>query len=315
VTDARLFISMASGAQAAARAGRGRWKLHSPSVSVARYPVPLDGATGGDREAARGDLGIDPETFLILRYGRPDSAKWSDWECRAFQKAAAGSARPMRLLLMEPPESLARAIAAGRYGGAIAVRRLEASRKRVLDLVAASDLLLHAARFGESFGYSIAEAMAAGKPVVTRTTPWADNAQVELVEHGRTGFVCSGVGGMAAAISLLARDADLAEALGAAARQRMRSLCDPDTECGILEAALLDNRDLFDRRRAELELFRETFREREWNVIERTHRGLPGISRFAWVAGRWGSAVRMSGKRLSAIRADLRSSLGFPAYG
>jgi len=51
-------------------------------------------------------------------------------------------------------------------------------------------LLAHANDTGESFGMVIAEAMAAGLPVVTHPCPGEkDNAQLELVEHGVTGLV------------------------------------------------------------------------------------------------------------------------------
>lgn len=54
------------------------------------------------------------------------------------------------------------------------------------------DVFIHGARVGETFGSVIAEAMANKIPVVTLSTPRKKkaNAQVELVEHGVTGYAC-----------------------------------------------------------------------------------------------------------------------------
>ncbi len=62
----------------------------------------------------------------------------------------------------------------------------------VQDFYRRIDVFIHGARVGETFGCVIAEAMANKIPVVTLSTPRGKkcNAQVELVEHDITGFVC-----------------------------------------------------------------------------------------------------------------------------
>lgn len=82
-------------------------------------------------------------------------------------------------------------------------------------------LLAHANDTGESFGLVIAEAMAAGLPVVTHPCPPPrDNAQVELVEHGVTGFVASTPAEYAEAVVWLLSHPQKARELGEAGRRK-----------------------------------------------------------------------------------------------
>ena len=75
------------------------------------------------------------------------------------------------------------------------------------------DVFIHGARVGETFGSVIAEAMANKIPVVTLSTPRGkkSNAQVELVEHGITGFTCLWSWQYANAVVELLKNHDLRE--------------------------------------------------------------------------------------------------------
>ncbi len=89
----------------------------------------------------------------------------------------------------------------------------------------ALSFLAHANDTGESFGLAIAEAMAAGLPVITHPCPGLrDNAQLELVSDGETGLVAEGAEAYGRAIIRLLRDPRLCRALGAAGRERARTL-------------------------------------------------------------------------------------------
>ena len=86
-------------------------------------------------------------------------------------------------------------------------------------------LLAHANDAGESFGLAIAEAMAAGLPVVTHPCPGLrDNAQLELVEHGKTGLVAAGAEEYADAAAWLMSHPDEARAMGRAGRDKAARL-------------------------------------------------------------------------------------------
>lgn len=86
-------------------------------------------------------------------------------------------------------------------------------------------LLAHANDTGESFGLVIAEAMACGLPVVTHPAAGLkDNAQLELVEHGRTGLVARTADEYAAAVLHLLRNPGVARNMGIAGREKAQRL-------------------------------------------------------------------------------------------
>lgn len=85
--------------------------------------------------------------------------------------------------------------------------------------------LAHANDAGESFGLVIAEAMACGLPVVTHPSAGErDNAQLELVDHGVTGFVARTSEEYAGAVRWLFQNPDEARRMGRAGREKAARL-------------------------------------------------------------------------------------------
>lgn len=89
-------------------------------------------------------------------------------------------------------------------------------------------VFIHGSDIGETFGISIAEAMAAGLPVITLSTTYTDNAQAELVSDGVTGFVCGNTTEYKEACNVLLKNIDLAKKMGQLGRERARLLFSED---------------------------------------------------------------------------------------
>ena len=276
--DFRMFISAASAAQAFRRASltvseellHRQTVLYYPVVppKVSRFTISAD-----ERAKVRRHFGVSDTDVLAVRVGQPGH-KWNSSEATAFRLATKW--RPelsLRLLMMEPPQPLRSKIAAGRFGEGIIVREATSDFEWLEQVYAASDLMIHASDWGESFGYTLAEGMAAGLPVVTRSTPWGDNAQVELVQNGATGFVCGSTPEMARRFVDLATDAALRNSFGAAGRERILQLTNPASELDVLEEIIAfvmggTTGAKLDERRKRLLAFVDDFPRREQDLSE-----------------------------------------------
>jgi glycosyltransferase involved in cell wall biosynthesis len=178
------------------------------------------------REQAKRELGLDPDRPVVARIGRAADAKWRD------------------LLVDMVPELLRLAPEAQVvFVGATPAKRRRLERRGVLEhcllldpttderrlaaITAACDVSVGAARIGESQGLANLEAMSLGIPVVTCSTPWADNAQVEFVEHGVTGLIANHPRPFAEAVAKLLHDEELRRRLGDAATRMVEERFDP----------------------------------------------------------------------------------------
>jgi glycosyltransferase involved in cell wall biosynthesis len=122
-------------------------------------------------------------------------------------------------------------------------------RSEMHGLYASADVNLHFSRL-ETFGYSILEAMSHGLPVVATRL----NAIPEMVEHGRTGYLCDPGDAdinsveweervLRDAIAMTRRllaDQSLRVAMGAAGRRRVADAFNIDVKRALLAAAYQD---------------------------------------------------------------------------
>ncbi len=234
--DFRCFIARASAVQAFQRSGRTLNDKALAKCTVVFYPlIPLDAATRARtrRAAIRQELGIQANEIFILRFGR-EGKKWNKDEVAVFRQARRRNPL-LRMLLMEPRKDIWSEVEAGKWGEGILLRPALSDFDRLAAIYSAGDLMLHMSDFGESYGYTIAEAMQHGLPLVTRSTPFCDNTQVELVEHGTTGYVCNSRGGAAECLLRLAEDSHLRAQFGAAAVERIAHLSNLELETDLLE--------------------------------------------------------------------------------
>jgi glycosyltransferase involved in cell wall biosynthesis len=234
--DFRCFVSRACAVQTFQRSGRPfNGDTLAKSTVLSNPLAPLNPAIQARsyRDEIRKELGIQANELLILRFGR-EGAKWCRDEVAVFQQVRRRNPL-LRMLLMEPRKDIWSEVESGKWGEGILLWRALSDFDQVAAIYSAGDLMLHMSEFGESFGYTIAEAMQHGLPVVTRSTPWRDNAQVELVEHGATGFVCCSRQGAAECVIRLAGDSDLRAQFGASAVERIGGLSNLDYETNLLE--------------------------------------------------------------------------------
>jgi hypothetical protein len=121
-------------------------------------------------------------------------------------------------------------------------------------------------------------------PVITRSTPWCDNAQVELVEHGVTGYVCNSHAGAAEGLLRLAADPIRRRLFGAASVERIDLLSNINHETDLLEEIIRQLvlgeplREITQRNHQLLQ-FQPTFAARERRVLESE---LPGLKIAHW---------------------------------
>lgn len=166
----------------------------------------------------------DPARLGVGRVSRADPGKWSPLALEMLPHLARQVPGFVYRVVGGTPEAREWVAARGLEGS---VRFLDPVRddRELAEYFETVSVLAHANDTGESFGMVIAEAMAAGLPVVTHPCPAPrDNAQLELVEYGRTGLVASSAEEYAGAVAWLLRNPDKAREMGEAGRAKARRL-------------------------------------------------------------------------------------------
>jgi len=248
------------------------------------YPLDQSDFDNDFKPMLRSRLNIKPETPVIGRVARANNlAKWSMRSIDAFDRVIEQKPETV-ILLLNPPDRV-RSMLVHR-GLDDHCHCLDPIHPRdIYTFYDSIDVMVHTSHIGESFGYVIAEAHARRTPTVVDSTPMRDNAQIELVDHGRTGYVANSARGIADSIIDLLEDDKKRSRFGEAARQRALERFSPETVTRDLEREylrLLGELDS-DPSRAEIELehFESEYKSRLYQSFGRPslkHR----VERLLW---------------------------------
>jgi len=238
LVDRQLLISKTVALEYAAR-GKISMRQFLNKCRVFYIPVDIDEfekEAPSQEETAqfRQEIGVEPGCPLICRVGRADVRKWDSFPVNMMWFLTRKIPNAKFLAVGGLPVWVQKKISKYHleknfidYGVAFG--------KELITIYYAIDLLAHSTRIGESFGCTIAEAMAARKPVVVESTPWGDNAQIELVDNGVTGFVATTPRTCADAITHLLRHPAEAERMGGAGYEKARKMFDAKRIVPLLE--------------------------------------------------------------------------------
>ena len=206
-----------------------RSKTTIPAAKVAVIPYGIDltryHPDRGQRDAVRAELGLAPETALIVAIGHFGPEKGLDQVLAGAALAAAGLAGVRWHLVILGSGSADQTAALGELSGRLLGDRATwvGFRTDVPRWLQAADLLIHAPRM-EAFGLVVIQGMACGLPVVAT----AVGGLPEIVADGVTGrLVAAGdIAGFGAAIAALLTDPTARCRMGAAALARARDRYD-----------------------------------------------------------------------------------------
>ncbi|MBN2141458.1 MAG: glycosyltransferase family 4 protein [Desulfovibrionaceae bacterium] len=214
IIDCHLFVSRFCAERFAATTGIA---VHGPRYGVLYNPVDTEFFAAACPPR-------DLSAPVIGRLSRPDPGKWSRLALDILPLLARSTPGFRCRIIGAVPEAL-EFTRAGGLNDRVSFEPPALTDQDLASFFNSISVLAHANDTGESFGLVIAEAMAAGLPVVTHPCPGLrDNAQMELVEHGRTGLVAQGAEDYARAVGWLLQNPDKAAAMGARAREKAQRL-------------------------------------------------------------------------------------------
>jgi starch synthase len=201
------------------------YALASEKIARVFNPVDLSEWCPGDRATARRELGLPPESRIVLWHGRVDfRRKGLDVLLDAWQRICSErSDEDLRLVLVGTGNDAAelRAAIEGKRG-VVWIDEYVRDRGRLQTYLHAADLYAFPSRH-EGFAVAPLEAMATGLPVVAADAPGVG----DLLEGGEaSGGIVVPRGDATAFATALARlidDKDLCRVLGARARARVEA--------------------------------------------------------------------------------------------
>ncbi len=196
------------------------------SRRVLYYPIKMDDILDykiSQKEIfdRRKKIGIKPNDLVIGRISRPDVGKWGNI-CIDMMPHLIKKVPNVKYLAMGVPDKIKEKIKMKKLEKYFIYLESPTSDEEVMKFFQLIDVFAYSSKAGESFGQTILEAMKFGKPVVVESTPLVDNAQIEQVDNGKTGFVAYYPKAFADAIAYLNSHPALIKRMGEAGYEKAR---------------------------------------------------------------------------------------------
>lgn len=145
---------------------------------------------------------IPEDSFVIGRIGQSFPGKWSPMLLEVFNDLAKKQDN-IYLMIVNAPECILEIVEKSPYKNRIIHIPTIMGDKNLSIAYSSMDVMVLIAEQGESFGMVLAEAILCETPVVTLSTPWADNSQCEVVANQLGGYIANSADGIKKAINLL----------------------------------------------------------------------------------------------------------------
>ena len=240
----RLATTVVANSQATAGALDRRRTMRAAQKIVVVYnsvdTAPFDAAR---RDTVREELGITDGTIAIGLVGRIHYLKGHDYLLKAASLVRAAGEDDFRALIVgdvfDGYESLRQQLEEAAVAAGLGDKVLWLGRREdIADIHGALDVLVAPSTLPESFGLSVAEAMAARTPTIATD----HGGPAELIEDGETGFLIPPDDAeiFAARLLELIRDRDLRTRMGDRGRTRVETRFAPQRFANGIRQAILD---------------------------------------------------------------------------
>lgn len=226
-----FHLSLASFTQYAKRRGISVFDLTNHKAIGYSVPIPAV-VSDEERQLARKYFAVPESKFVVSRLVRPDLRKWDPMPILAMRRLLQEGVPAQLLLRAVPPQR--RLWVESLLGKSVTCLEPTVDDNHLRMTLAASDVVVNYSVIGETFGLALAEAMAAGLPVIVNSTPKVDNAQIELCRHGQRGLVANTVSSLANSLKYLSEKSDQSKKLAEQGRAFIEHSFAPE----IVEARL-----------------------------------------------------------------------------
>ncbi|MGV8168630.1 MAG: glycosyltransferase family 4 protein [Candidatus Nanoarchaeia archaeon] len=188
--------------------GKNFYVLYYPQNSESWKKQEL---TKSQISTARKKLGLNDHDFVIGRLGRAEPSK-TDFLLLASAPVIAKKVKNAKFVFVGLPFLYRKLLSMNKnLKNRLVFLPETPDDKKIAEFYQCIDVFWHTASRGETFGNVNTEAMLFKKPVVTHSTPFkgkklletTDNAQIEVVDHEKTGLVADYPGDVAEAMKIL----------------------------------------------------------------------------------------------------------------